>query len=215
MIGASPEDSLGQADEPELIRYLLRDWHWGEPVLRAVGISPGAVSKLEVMLTDFGRDDDLDLLSARAEKLNEATAVQFKLAKVSAATYYTLMPNKLAELPKLFRQTNPLIELGFHRVVACLVVLIDARATPDGQLVFGGLTETLGPEINTRIKLEGLHAAAGFVRIDFVQDAGAAPLTNGEINCSILRPATRRQQTTRITEWVENVLKCGLTPRSS
>ena len=206
MIGTSPEDSLGHADEPELVRHLLRDWHWGDPVLSAVGVLPGSVTRPEVMLSDFGRDDDLDLLSARVGTPHEATAVQFKLAKVSESTYYTLMPNKLKELPKLFRQTNALIDLGFHRVVACLIILIDARKTPDGQFVVGGLTETLRPVIDARITLKGLHKAAGLVRVDLVQDADAAPLTSGEISCNTIRSAITRRQALQVTEWVAKVL---------
>ncbi len=209
MIGATPEDSIGSIDEPELIRHLLHDWHWGAPVLQAFGLAPGATNKPELMLWDFGRTDDLDLLSASSARPQEATAVQFKVAKVSADTYFTLMPNKLHELRKLYRQTNPLIQLGFHRVFACLVVLIDARRTPADQTLFGGLTEALLPELHSRISPEGLHPQAGFVRVDLVQESGSAPLTSGEIACQTLRYPTAQPQTQRVTQWVARQLSAA------
>ena len=206
MIGLTPENSIGEIDEPELIQHLIRDWHWGSAVLANFALPPASRLIPELMLTHFGRRDDLDLLCARPSAPAEAVAIQFKLAKVKASTYYTLQPNKLHDLKKLFRQTNPLVELGFHRVFACLVVLIDARDTPPGLAICGGLTEELGPVIDSSISTEGLNARAGFVRVDLVQDSGAAPLTSGEIKGRLLRYATTQPQSRKVSAWVAEQL---------
>lgn len=202
MIGNQPSDSVADAEEIELVRHLIRDWHWGEPIVRMFGAPEDAKYVPEVPLSSFGKKGDIDLLCASKSQPQSAIAVQFKVAKIRSRTYESLQPNKLQELQKLIRQTNLLVDLGFSRVFACLVVLIDSRATPEGQVVVGGLTEDLRSALDARISLEGLHERAGFLQIHLVQVPEAAPLTTGEISVQMVRGASCIQQAASLTSWV-------------
>jgi hypothetical protein len=202
MLGDTPADSLADAEEKELVRHLIHDWHWGSAVMSMFDCVPGSKFLPEVPLASLGNSGDLDLLCASPSTSNEAVAVQFKVAKVRESTYYTLQPGKFQELPKLYRQTNELVQLGFNRVFACLIVLIDGRTTPPEQPVVGGLTGELRSDIDRRITLSGLSPQAGFLRVDLVQAPQAAPLTTGEIACHLLRPPSRQAQNETLTEWV-------------
>lgn len=202
MIGAQLSDSIADANEIELVMHLIRDWHWGEPVIRLFGAPEDSNYVPEVQLTEFGKKGDIDLLFASESQPQSAVVVQFKIAKIRQKTYENLKPNKLEELQKLKQQTNILVELGFSRVFACLVVLIDSRVTPEGQLVVGGLTEELRSALNERISLKGLHERAGFLLTHLVQAPDSAPLTTGEISSHMVREATTSVQTVSLTTWV-------------
>ena len=202
MIGAQPSDSVADANEIELVRHLIQDWHWGSPVMTTFGAPKDAKYVPEVQLSEFGMEGDIDLLCTSQSQPQNAVAIQFKIAKIRQRTYLSLKPNKLDELQKLFRQTNALIDLGFSRVFACLVVLIDSRVTPDGQTVVGGLTDVLRSALDGRISLEGLHERAGFLQTHIVQAPDSAPLTTGEIFSHMVREATSILQPVSLTNWV-------------
>lgn len=209
MLGSTPAHSLADVEEKELVRHLAQDWHWGSPVMSMFDFIQGSQRIPEVALASLGASGDIDLLCASPSAPQEAVAIQFKVAKVREITYDTLQTGKLGELRKLYQQTNGLVELGFHRTYACLVVLIDGRNTPDGKPVVGGLTEDLRAEIDRRITLSGLNPMAGFVRVDLVQDPNAAPLTTGEIGCHLLRPPTHQAQNDTVTQWVATCLSAA------
>lgn len=205
MIGDQSSDSVADVDEIELVKHLIQDWHWGEPVVRMFGAPNDAKYIREVKLSEFDKEKkgDMDLLCASISQPESAVAIQFKVAKIRQRTYQTFTPNKLGKLQKLIRQTNTLIELGFSRVYACLVVLIDSRATPEEQIVVGGLTEELRSALNERISLEGLHERAGFLQTHLVQAPESAPLTTGEISSHMVRFAVSGQQAAWLTNWVK------------
>ncbi len=203
MIGTQSSDSVADANEIELVRHLIQDWHWGEPVIRMFGAPKDAKYVPEIQLSELGREGDIDLLCASKSEPQSAVAVQFKIAKIRETTYQSLRPNKLDELPKLIQQTNMLVELGFSRVFACLVVLIDSRVTPGEQIVVGGLTEELRSALDARISLRDLHERAGFLQTHLVQAPDSAPLTTGEISSHMVRVATAGRQTDSLTNWVE------------
>lgn len=95
MIGSDPSDSIADAQEQELIRHLIRDWHWGRPVVSMFCADSASLLLPELPLSGLGREGDLDLLCVTPASPDRAIAVQFKLAKVRQSTYYTLQPNKL------------------------------------------------------------------------------------------------------------------------
>jgi len=202
MIGAHSSDSVADATELELVRHLIQDWHWGSPVINMFGAPKDTRYIPEVQLSEFGKEGDIDLLCASRSHPQSAVAVQFKIAKIRGRTYQSLKPNKLDELRKLFKQTNILVELGFSRVFACLVILIDSRATPEGQNIVGGLTEELRSALDARISLEGLHLDAGYLQTHLVQVPDSAPLTTGEISSHMMRMATSIHQPASLTDWV-------------
>jgi hypothetical protein len=203
MIGDQPEDSVADVNEIELVRHLIQDWHWGEPVIRMFSTPKDAKYIPEIQLSELGKKGDIDLLCASISQPQNAIAVQFKVAKIRQRTYQSLKPNKLEELHKLFQQTNILVELGFSRVFACLVILIDGRVTPEGQMVVGGLTEDLRSSLDARISLEGLHERAGFLQTHLIQLPHSAPLTTGEISSHMVREATSSLQMASLTNWVK------------
>lgn len=210
MLGKTPAASIADLEEKELVRHLIQDWHWGSPIITMLGCTSGSQYLPEVDLGALGCEGDIDLLCASPTAPHEAVAVSFKVAKVVEDTYYTIRPGKLNKLPKLYRQTNTLVQLGFNRVYACLVVLIDGRSTPENQTVIGGLTEELRTEIDSRVSLSDLSHMAGLLRVDLVQDPASAPLTNGEIGCRLLRMPSRQQQSDSLTEWVAQRLSVGV-----
>jgi hypothetical protein len=73
---------------------------------------------------------DVDLLVIPVDSPHQATALQFKRVKVGSSSYTAGIANKLPEIAKLARQANHLVPLGFYRVCATVLILVDSRETP-------------------------------------------------------------------------------------
>lgn len=207
MIGTNEQDSLSSAQELELIRHLVSDWHWGSAVLSAFALPTNTRHFLEVDLKGLGAEGDIDLLSFSHDDPTHAVAIQFKVAKISAKTFASLKPNKLQEISKLNRQTTLLAELGFWRTYSCVIVLIDSRSQTDNGFLYGGLTPDLISVLEVAMTQQGLHNATGFVQVNLVQPPNQAPLTTGDISSHLRRTSTPQTQPKALTDWLAKLVR--------
>ncbi|MCX7073040.1 MAG: hypothetical protein NTW01_18810 [Gammaproteobacteria bacterium] len=227
-IGLSDCDLVTAAEEQELVRHLVADWHWGEPVRRLFGAPSDAKYLAEVSRKEFGgHDGDIDLVCLSESQPDNTIIVEFKVAKLRRAHDANARPNKLDKLEHLIQQANARFDHGFSSIFACLLLLIDGNPNDTKSEIHGGMTpeqhETvrqklggfglLSPTCDARSieaqgfqRTGGLDHRIGFIRIDLVQLYGAAPLTDGQIRAEILRPASRQQQSAFITEWSKRKL---------
>ena len=199
---SSTHESLADIAEGDLVQRLLADQHWRSRLLGLHGIPKNARDYPEVLHDDLGRKGDIDILVVDPAQPQFATCVQIKRIKVSARTFQNGKPNKLAEITKLHKQSNCLVELGFWQVLSYALVVVDSRKNNQGEYRYDGLTSGLRSKIDESLTANGLHQNAGFVRFDFVQPIDDFPLGAGTFSSRVLRSATVQQQPASITAWV-------------
>lgn len=206
MLGTAKDDPLTRAEEGELVRHFVNDWHWGGAVLQPFDLPSDRLHLLEVDLKSLGVEGDIDLLAVSPNNPSRAIAVQFKLVKVRAKAFESQEPNKLQEIEKLVLQTNRVARLGFWRSYACVLVLVDSYPG-DVENLYGGLTSELNSVLESALRIRYLHKAAGFVQVNIVQGFDQPPLTTGEIFSHVRKISTAQQQRPDITAWVADCVR--------
>ena len=123
--------SVAQIPEEELLKILMADpmcRAWILPLDLRTDFTPLFRVPLDRFKTESRRPEgDIDLLIVQGQAAEHAIAMQFKRVKVGAASFQTGLATKTRQIGKLATQSNILVELGFHRVVAVIVVLVDSR----------------------------------------------------------------------------------------
>lgn len=198
-------ESLAGIGEGDLVKRLLADPHWRSRLLGLHGIPTNARDYSGVLHNDLGKKGDIDILVVDPAKPQFATSVQIKRIKVTAQTFQTGKPNKLAELAKLHEQSNRLVELGFWQVYSYALVVVDSRANNRGEYRYDGLTVDLRTKINDSLTTEGLHQYGGFVHFELVQPIDHYPLGAGTFSVRLIRAATIQPQAASVTAWVSRI----------
>ena len=201
-----PNESIAEIAETDLIRRLLAEPHWRERFFRIHGIPDRAIFFPEVLLTRLGAEGDVDILAVDPESPATATAIQVKRIKVSARTFETGRPNKLAAIPELQRQSTLLVNLGFHQVFSYVIVVVDSREKNFGEYTFEGLTSGLRSLVDNAMTTHGLHPDAGFIQFELCQPIDDVPLVTGTFCGRIHRMPKPQVQSARVTNFVRAVL---------
>ena len=199
-------ESLAEVPEGDLVRRLLSDRHWRDRILRIHGIPENVNDYPEVLHDELGKQGDIDILVVDPMQPEFATAIQVKRVKVSARTFQTGRPNRLAAMAELHRQTSLLVELGFWQVFSYAFVMVDSREQNQGEYTFDGLTSELRATIASAITTTGLHASAGLIQFELTQPMDDSPLGTGTFFSRSLRMPTVQQQPERVTTWVGRVV---------
>lgn len=198
--------SIADLEEKDLVRHLLSDEQWRQRLLGLYGGTNTLVYP-EVRLDGLGDlEGDIDLLLVPPGQPELATAIQVKRIKVSAASFETDAPNKLAELRKLKQQTNPLACIGFWQVYAFVLVAVDSRSHNAGAFSYAGLTASLREKIDAAISLEALAERIGLVKFEFVQPIDDRPLGAGAFRLRPKRVAQSATQPAEVTTWVQQAI---------
>jgi hypothetical protein len=201
--------SLAEVAEPDLIGRLLADPHWRGRFLNVQGIPSEAKPRAGVPLSALGKHGDIDILVARAEQPERATAIQVKRIKVTENTFRSGKPNRLAAVAELHAQSNLLVQVGFWQVFSYAIVVVDSRTENGGAYKYDGLTTPLQKTIEDSLSTDGLHPDAGFMKFELVQPMDDYPLGSGTFSARLVRMPTSRAQPTRVTEWVQRILGEG------
>lgn len=199
-------ESLVTIDEGKLVQRVLADSHWRRRLLGLHEIPDNARDYPEVLHDDLGKRGDIDILVVDPTRPQFATGVQVKRVKVTAQTFQTGKPNKLAAITELHEQANRLVELGFWQVFSYALIVVDSRANNQGEHRYDGLTTKLRAKIDESLTTESLHPHAGFVRFELVQPIDHYPLGAGTFSTRLLRAATVQSQPANVTKWVIRVV---------
>ena len=199
-------ESLADIDEGDLVQRLLADPHWRSRLLGLYEFPTSLRDYPQVLHDELGKKGDIDILVVDPAQPQFATCAQVKRIKVTAHTFQTGKPNKLAEVAKLHEQSNRLVELGFWQVFSFALVVVDSRANNQGEYRYDGLNTELRNKINDSLTTEGLHRHAGFVRIELVQPIDHYPLGAGTFSSRLLRAPTIQPQPVNVTAWVSRIV---------
>ena len=149
---------------------------------------------------------DIDLLIVPSNNATESLAYQFKRVKVNGATFLTGQPNKLQEIRKLARQANLLVPLGFHRVYATILLLVDSRT-------IGGPSPWLNfapPAIESAIRAEvigaGFDPSVGVTIIEICQPIEKDFRLAGGSATRILQHGTPLRQLPEVTSAMQRLV---------
>lgn len=151
-------------------------------------------------------EGDVDLLLARPSLPEYATAIQLKRVKVAYQAYQQGRANKLRKIPRLAEQANLLVRLGFHRVCAVILVLVDSRGVGGPNPFFN----TTPPEVVRQVRDE--YTAAGFdqlisvAQVEICQPFDRDYRQRGSTGGTLLQPGTRQLQPRDLTTAVAHVL---------
>lgn len=166
-------ESVAEIQEGRLLRLLAQD-----PMLQNWILPPdgtdGSRRLFETQLADLTARDpavrgDVDLLVVRPGHADEASAVQFKCVKVDSDTFQTGLPNRVGEISKLARQANLLVTVGFHRVSASVLVLVDSRGIPGFNPWFGSAPISVIQAVDSAVATAGFHPAVWVESIEICQ----------------------------------------------
>jgi len=147
-----------------------------------------------------GAPGDIDAVIFPADRIEFATAFEFKRVKVQAHTFLTRMPGKLGELKKGVRQANGLQRMGFHRIVLAVLVVTDGRERTKFSFIFRGASATILQDVDSAIDLSELHDDVGAFRLEIIQPLDRDITLSGGITGKAHRIGRTRQQSEQLTQ---------------
>ena len=202
--------SVADIPEEELVRELFSD-----PMCQA-WIAPGdleldhraafSVSLRSLVTTSPQPEGDVDLLLARPSLPERATAIQLKRVKIAHQSYREGRANKLKKIPRLAQQTNLLVDLGFHRVCAVILVVVDSRALGGPNPFFNTTPPAVVRQLRDEYAAAGFHELVSVAQVEICQPFDRDYRHTGSTGGKLLQPGGRQLQPPDLSDAVARVL---------
>ena len=194
----------------------LSRWLWtGSPIARllpqVLHIAPGSYLELEVPTTELApgttMPGDIDVLAASLKVPEHAAAIELKRIEVTADSFRTGLPGKLAALERGVDHVNALAELGFHRTWLLVAIVTGAREQAGGELLLAGPTAEILRTINEYPLLSQLSPNVGLVLVEATQPVDRETGLAGRLGVHLRREAIPNDQPTALTAGILTLLR--------
>jgi hypothetical protein len=200
---------IGDHGEHTLVQLMLSEPYFWNPFLALVDTPPGAKCFAAVPLCPLlTSGEDVDVLVVNPDYPEDTVAYQVKKVKVGESTFGTHMPNGLADVRHLHRQSLALVRLGFRRVYSAVLLLVDARSQSTEKSIYASLTPEIRQSIDNGLARAAPPSGVGFIRIEYTQSFRAPVLHAGTSGIDLIRSAEAREQHSAVTTWVRDALRC-------
>ncbi|MDP2345593.1 MAG: hypothetical protein Q8O67_31910 [Deltaproteobacteria bacterium] len=208
-------DVRREMKEDDAIRYLLGTHHHRANFLVECGLGPDTEIRTSVQhpITsgERGKLGDVDVLLVPKEQPHRALAVEAKLVRVIAKETKPGEPDadEHSKFPKLrhgAEQVLELLDLGFHRVVFLVFLLVDGSNRAQYNVLARSPT-TESRRLVAGYASTAVNAGAGLCMIEVVQPGLKSFSKLSQVNVGMYSQPSLNEQRSRLTERVQSVMR--------